>query len=151
MGTTLRGPNVTGEEAMAAVASIAPTLEIIEQRPPPGKGSGLLSGVDNGQQRAFVVGAETAYDPSIHDLSKASVDLYVDGEFQEKAYGVEIMESSPIASIIWLAAKLSAFDLELKAGSAVMTGSFTKQYRFEGPVDVEARFEPFGTVTAKFT
>ena len=151
MGASLSGPDVTEEEAKAAVATVAPALEIIEQRPPPGKGSGFLSGADNGQQRAFVVDAATPYDPAIHDLAESCVDLYVNGEFQEKAYGVEILESSPIASIRWLAGKLAEFGLELKAGSAVMTGSFTKQYRFEGPVEIEARFEPFGTVTATFT
>ena len=151
MGATLSGPDATEDESKAAVATVAPALEIIEQRPPPGKGSGFLSGADNGQQRAFVLGAETRYDSAIHDLAKASVDLYVDDEFQEKAYGVEILESSPIASIVWLTGRLARFGLELKAGSAVTTGPFTKQYRFEGPVEIEARFEPFGTVTATFT
>ena len=151
MGKTLRGPDVSEEEAIAAVATIAPALEIIEHRPPEGQGTSALTAADNGQQRAFVVGDETAFDPAIHDLSKASMDLYVDGEFQETAYGVEIMESSPIASIVWLAGRLADFGLALEAGSAVMTGSFTKQYRFDGPVEIEARFEPFGTASATFT
>jgi len=151
MATTLTGPNVTEEEAKEAVATIAPALEIIEHRPPEGQGTPALSAADNGQQRAFVVGEKTAYDPATHDLSKVSCDLYVNGEFQERNYGIEIMESSPIASITWLANKLSEFDLSLEAGMAVMTGSFTKQYRFDNAVEIEARFEPFGTVTAKFT
>lgn len=151
MGKTLKGKGVTEDEAAAAVATIAPAFEIIEHRPPPGKGSSELSAADNGQQRAFIVGEETQYDPSIHDLARASVDLYVDGEFQETAYGVEVMESSPIASIVWLTEQLTRFDLALEAGSAVMTGSFTKQYRFDGPIEIEARFNPFGTVSAKFT
>jgi len=151
MGKTLTGPNVTEEDARAAVATIAPAFEIIEHRPPPGNGSPALSAADNGQQRAFVVGDETAYDPAIHDLSKTSCELYVDGEFREKAYGSEVMESSPIASIVWLVEKLSEFNLALEAGMAVMTGSFTKQYRFDSPIEIEARFKPFGTVTATFT
>ena len=40
-----------------------------------------LTVADNCQQRAFVVGAETTYDPAIHDLSKTSCELYIDGEF----------------------------------------------------------------------
>jgi len=151
MGATLKGPGVTEDQVKAAVATIAPALEIIEQRPPPGKGSGFLSGADNGQQRSFIVGTETAYDASIHDLGKASVEVFVDGKFEEKAFGIEVMESSPLSSIVWLTEGLSRFGHELTAGSVVMTGSFTKQYRFEGPVEVEARFEPFGTVTASFT
>lgn len=151
MGATLQGPGVTEDQVKAAVATVAPALEIIEQRPPPGKGSGFLSGADNGQQRSFIVGQETAYDASIHDLGKTSVDIYVDGAFKEKAYGVEVMESSPLSSIVWLTEGLARFGHVLTAGSVVMTGSFTKQYRFDGPVEVEARFEPFGTVSASFT
>ncbi|MCY4551199.1 MAG: fumarylacetoacetate hydrolase family protein [Defluviicoccus sp.] len=151
MGRTLNGPRITEAEAEAAVATIAPALEIIEHRPPPGQGTPALSTADNGQQRAFVVGDETPYDPALHDLSRTSVDLYVDGAFQERALGVEVMESSPIASIVWLANQLASFNLALEAGSVVMTGSFTKQYRFDSPVDIEARFDPFGTVTAQFT
>ncbi|MAF48553.1 MAG: hypothetical protein QGH73_02150 [Rhodospirillales bacterium] len=150
MGATLEGPDISETEAAAAVATIAPALEIIEQRLPEGQGTPPLSAADNGQQRAFVVGDETPFDAAIHDLSKASVEVYADGAFQETAYGVEVMESSPIASIQWLAGQLSHFGLALEAGSAVMTGSFTKQYRFDGPVEIEARFKPFGTVTAKF-
>ncbi len=151
MGKTLKGPNVTEEGARAAVATIAPAFEIIEHRLPPGDGTPALTAADNGQQRAFVVGAETTYDPAIHDLSKTSCELYIDGEFQEKAYGIEVMESSLIASIVWLAEKLSEFDLALEAGMVVMTGSFTKQYRFENSLEIEARFDPFGSVTAKLT
>jgi|TARA_B100000959_G_scaffold270082_1_gene316524 2-oxo-hept-3-ene-1,7-dioate hydratase/2-keto-4-pentenoate hydratase len=46
---------------------------------------------------------------------------------------------------------LSEFDLALEAGMVVMTGSFTKQYRFENSIEIEARFDPFGSVTAKLT
>ncbi len=151
MGATLKGPDVSEGEAKAAIATVAPALEIIEQRAPEGQGSPPLSAADNGQQRAFVVGEETPFVPARHDLGKAWVDLYVDGEFKEKAYGVEVMESSPVASIQWLAGELSRFDLALEEGSAVMTGSLTKQYRFDAPLRIEARFEPFGTVSTNFT
>ena len=151
MGKSIKGPNVSEEEARAAVATVAPAFEIIEHRPPPGDGTRPLSAADNGQQKALVVGEETSYDPDIHDLAKVSCDLYVDGEFQEQAFGVEVMESSPIVSLTWLAGKLSEFDLALEAGMSVMTGSFTKQYRFDGPVEIEARFSTFADVKARFT
>jgi len=151
MGATLRGPVVSDEEAAAAVAAVAPALEIIEHRPPPGQATPGLSGADNGQQRAFVVGEETPFDPAIHNLAEAALDLYVDGKFAEHALGTEVMDSSPIASITWLVEALHKYDRVLEAGSVVMTGSFTRQYRFDRPTEVEARFTPFGTVTARFT
>jgi hypothetical protein len=53
LGATLNGPGVSEDDVKAAVATVAPALEIIEQRPPVGKGSGFLSGADNGQQRSL--------------------------------------------------------------------------------------------------
>ena len=61
------------------------------------------------------------------------------------------MELSPIASIAWLTGCLTRFGRKIKAGNAVMTGSFTTQHQFEGPIEVEIHFEPFGTVTVCFT
>lgn len=151
MGETLKGPDVTLAQAQAAIATVSPALEIIEHRPPPGQGTRPLSAADNGQQRAFVVGEETRFDPKIHDLAKVGVDLYVDGEFKERAYGNEILESSPAASVVWLTRQLAEFDLALEAGSVIMSGSFTKQYRFDKAVGIDARFDTFGSVTAKFT
>ena len=39
MGETLRGPDITEEQAAQAVATVAPALEIIEHRSPEGKGT----------------------------------------------------------------------------------------------------------------
>jgi len=151
LGETLRGPDISIDQATAAIASVAPALEIIESRSPEGVDAFPLSTADNGQQRAFVVGPETAFDPRVHDLSKTSVAVFINGEHQETAYGSTVIDSSPVVSIQWLANKLAEFDLALEAGSQVMTGSFTKQYRFDEALEIESRFDPFGSVTARFT
>lgn len=150
MGETLRGPGVTEAAARRAIASVAPAMEIIETRGPNTLDGLFAMTADNGQQRAFVVGEETPYDPARHDLGKASVEVFIDGETQETAYGKAVMESGPVASIVWLANKLAEFDRELAAGSAVMTGSFTRQYAIDRPMTIEARFTPFGSATARF-
>ncbi len=82
-------------------------------------------------------------------LSEASVDVYLNGVWQEKASGAEVM-GDPVASVTWLANKLAEFDLALEAGMRVMSGSFTKQYRIKRGDHIESRFTPFGTVTANF-
>lgn len=151
MGARLAGPNLSEEEARAAVATVAPAMEIIETRGPNSLDGLYSMSADNGQQRAFVVGPETPYDPAAHDLGKTSVEVFIDGELQEKAYGSAVMESSPIASIVWLAEKLAAYDLALEPGQVVMTGSFTRQYRIDRPMRIEARYDPFGSAIATFT
>lgn len=151
LGETLRGPGITEGDVRQAVATVAPAMEIIEARGP-NSIDGLYSmTADNGQQRAFVVGAETPFDPAVHDLGKATVEVFVDGDSQETAPGSAVMESSPLASIVWLANKLAEFDRAIEAGSAIMTGSFTRQYAIDRPMRAEARFDPFGSAVATFT
>lgn len=151
LGETLRGPGVTEADARRAVATVAPAMELIETRGP-NTLDGLNAGLaDNGQQRAFVVGAETRYDPAIHDLAGATVQVFIDGVRVDEAPGSAVMDSGPLASVAWLANKLAEFDRAVEAGQVVMTGSFTRQFAVDRPMTIEARFAPFGSAIATFT
>lgn len=150
MGGSLRGPGITEDSARQAVATVAPAMEIVETRGPATLDLFNVMIADNAQQRAFVVGEEVRYDPTIHDLGAATVDVVVDGQTIDSGKGDAVMESSAIASIVWLANKLAEHDRVLEAGSVVMTGSFTRQFPVDRPMKVEARFEPFGNVVVTF-
>lgn len=150
MGEDLEGPGVTEEAARQAIASVAPALEIIEGRTP-----NTLDGVncliaDNGQNRGYVVGEPTPFHPASTDLGASSVEVFIDGASVDMAPGSAVMESSPVASIVWLANKLSEFGIVLRAGEEVMTGSFTRQFAIDRPMQFESRFDPFGPVAATF-
>lgn len=144
VGTTLRGPGVTLEQAQAAIAAVAPALEIIERR---GEFSGQLplALADNAQQKAFVTGPETRRPPAGFRLAGASVEVVVNGQSMERASGSAVL-GDPAASIAWLANKLAEFDRALEAGQRVMSGSFTRQYSLTAGDRVESRFDPFGSV-----
>lgn len=150
LGERLAGPGVTIERASRAVAAVAPAMEIIETRGPNSLDGVMPMLADNGQQFAFVTGPEVAFDPAIHDLGATSVDILIDGAVQERAYGSAVMESSPLASVAWLANKLAELERALEPGEVVMTGSFTRQYKLDRPMRVEARFTPFGSAVATF-
>lgn len=150
MAETLRGPGISLEAARGAIAAVAPAMEIIETRGPLALEGFNTMLADNGQQRAFVVGDETKFDPARHDLAKASVEVFIDGEKRDKAFGSAVMETSPIASIQWLANQLAKFGRSLEAGQVVMTGSFTRQFAIDRPLTAEARFDPFGSAIATF-
>ncbi len=150
IGERLAGPGMTPERAARAIRGVAPAMEIIETRGNPTRAGCLPMIADNGQQYAFVTGTEVPFDPARHDLGKTQLDLSIDGVHQERAFGTAVMESSPLASIAWLANKLAEFGRALEPGQAVMTGSFTKQYKLDRPMRVEARYTPFGSVTATF-
>lgn len=150
IGRTLRGPGVTVEEAAAAVTHVAPALEIVENRGPFAKDIPLAL-ADNAQQKAFVTGAETALGTGgARALATAAVDVHVNGALIEKAPATAVMGGGPLLSVVWLANKLAAFGRQIDAGQRIMAGSFTKQYRPAQGDIVEARFSPYGSVTARF-
>jgi 2-keto-4-pentenoate hydratase len=125
-------------------------MEIVETRGPASLEGMMPMIADNGQQFAFVTGPEVAFDPAAHDLGKAAVEVYIDGAFQERAFGSAVMESGPIASVVWLADKLAEFGRAIEPGQAIMTGSFTRQFKIDRPLRAEARFAPFGSAIAHF-
>ena len=150
LGERLRGPGIAEDSARRAVATVAPAMEIVETRGPTTLDLFNVMIADNVQQRAFVVGEDVRYDPAVHDLGAAMVDVMVDGRTVDSGTGGAVMESSAIASVVWLANKLAEHDRALEAGSVIMTGSFTRQHPIDRPMKVEARFEPFGNVVATF-
>ena len=103
---------------------------------------------DNAQQKAFVSGASTRFDPSFA-LERATVEVRFGTELRDRADGAEVM-GGPLNSVAWLADKLAEFGLALEAGTKVMSGSFTKQYRVARGDTVVAAFAPFGAVRASF-
>ncbi len=149
IGRTLAGPGVTLDMARAAVSAVAPALEVVERR---GDAAAdvPLSIADNCQQRAFVVGPAAGPSPATADPGAATVEIYVDGRFSERASGREVM-GTPLASVAWLADRLARYGRRLEAGMRVMSGSFTRQYPIErAGTEIEARFAPYGSVRARF-
>ena len=144
---TLEGPGVTVAMVREAVTAVAPALEIVERR---GDAAAdvPLSLADNCQQRAFVVGAASPLAAGA-DLAATTVEVYVNGEFRERAAGSEVM-GTPLASVAWLANRLAGFGYRVEAGMRVMSGSFTRQYVPRVGDAIEARFQPYGRVVARF-
>lgn len=148
VGMPLEGPGVTLEQARSVISAAAPALEIVERRGDPAADLNLML-VDNAQQRAFVTGKPTSPLPVELDLSQATVDVFINGKHTDHASAAEVM-GNPAASVAWLANKLAQFGRRLEAGMQVMSGSFTRQYPVNRGDRIEARFVPFGPVTADF-
>lgn len=143
IGTTLRGPGVTFEQARAAIAQVAPAFEIAEQRHAPPMDMAMVL-ADRCQNKGFVTGGVVPLCDL--DLATVTVDIVVNGLHQERASGGEVLGVGPIASVVWLANKLAGYGRALEAGSRVMSGSFTRQYDPSPGDRIEARFASVGTV-----
>ena len=149
MGQRLRGPGVTREQALAAVAGAAPALELVDMRL--NIGVDLPLGVADGvAQWGFVTGPEVTPYPAALDLGAMTAETKRNGEVVASVQGKEAIDDQ-IQTIAWLANHLAQFDLALEVGQCVMTGSMTKPTPIEKGDTWETTFSSFGTVSATFS
>ena len=149
MGQRLRGPGVTREQALAAVAGAAPALELVDMRL--NIGADLPLGVADGvAQWGFVTGPEVTPYPAALDLGAMTAETKRNGEVVASVQCKEAIDDQ-IQTIAWLANHLAQFDLALEVGQCVMTGSMTKPTPIEKGDTWETTFSSFGTVSATFS
>jgi 2-keto-4-pentenoate hydratase len=136
----LSGP-VDAAHARRTIENCFPALEIIETRV--ATTDMALAMADNAQQRAFILGEPVA----LADLNLAGVEARVAINGTEVARGTgDAVLGDPLNSVIWLAGKLAARGLALKAGDMIMTGSFVRQFPLAAGDRVRAEFSGVGTV-----
>ena len=139
----LAGPGVTAADVRAAIATIAPALEIVERR-------GALSSdpplgiADNLGQKAYVVGAPVPY--AGQALAETTCVVRVNGEAVLEGRGDAVLDD-PANSVAWLANKLADFGRRIEAGQPIMSGSLTMPTPLLAGDRVETVFEPFGPVS----
>lgn len=145
LGRSLAGPGVTTEQARAALAAIAPALELVEMRGS-FNDSAPLCIADNVGQKGYVTGAWLEPLPVGLSLPDVHAEVRKNGELLDQADGRAVL-GDPAAPVAWLANRLADFGRTLDAGSIVITGSFTRYYPLAPGDTAEASFEPVGTVT----
>jgi len=137
-------PGADRAAVAAAVASLAPALEIIETR---GDFTRQLAVAlaDNAQQKAFVVGTPVRAG-DVSDLAAVTARVRINGSEVASGTGAAVL-GHPYHSVAWLAGKLAEFGEGLRAGDVIMSGSFTRQFPLAAGDQVETVFEGLGTVT----
>jgi len=143
----LSGPEISFDDAAAAVDAVAPAIELIEKR---GvfKDDLPLAMAGNAQQRAFITGGFIPFTPDMN-LAEIAVSVRINGAERETALGAEVL-GNPLHSVIWLAAKLAQFGRHIRAGDLIMSGSFTKQYDLAKNDNIAATFTNIGTAAIDF-
>ena len=145
MGNDLAGV-VSRDQARDAVASVHPSLEIIETRGDLTHQLALAL-ADNAQQKTVILGQPVAL-PA--DLETVSVRVIINGETAATGTGDAVL-GNPLNSLVWLAAKLAEFGRGLKAGDIVMSGSFTRQFPINPGDTIRAEFSGVGAVETRMT
>ncbi len=145
---TLKGPGVTIADVYNATGYVVPAIEIVDSRIKDWKIKLEDTVADNGSSAKFVLGSKMTPIEDI-DMRLIGMTLEKNGELVASGTGAEVW-GNPAAAVAWLANKLAEFDLELKAGSIVMSGSFTAMAVVEAKDVITVSFSGMGNISLKF-
>ncbi|SHI55202.1 2-keto-4-pentenoate hydratase [Dethiosulfatibacter aminovorans DSM 17477] len=145
---SLKGPGVTIADVYNATNYVVPAIEIVDSRIKDWKIKLEDTISDNGSSAKFVLGSKMTPIEEI-DMRLVGMNLEKNGELVASGTGAEVW-GNPAAAVAWLANKLSEFDIELKAGSIIMSGSFTAMSVAEKGDIFNVSFAGMGSITLKF-
>lgn len=137
----LRG-RVSREAARAAVAGVAPALEVVDSRYRDFRFSLADVIADNSSSAAFVVGA---WQSLPEDLTPLGIRLCFDGQPLESGTAAAIM-GDPLLSLTAAARLAGDAGVTLEAGWLVMAGGATAARPLQAGVRVSAEVESLGSV-----
>lgn len=145
---TLRGPDCTREQVLAATDFVVPAIEIIDSRFAGFKFDLPSVIADNGSSARFVAGGRARY-PNEIDLRTLGVVMEKNGEAAAMAASAAVL-GHPADAIAMLVNILAEQDEELPAGSFVMSGGITEAIPVKAGDHLIARFQELGSVSIRF-
>jgi len=148
LGQDLIGPGVTVAEVLAATEAVIPALEIVDCRIRDWKIKIQDTIADNASSARVVLGDKLT---PVHDLDLRLVGMVLmkNGQVVATGAGAAVL-GHPAASVAWLANKLLEFDIPLKAGEIILSGSLTAAPPVAAGDYFRADFDRLGSVSAYF-
>jgi 2-keto-4-pentenoate hydratase len=140
------GETVDAVAAAAAVATIHPAVELVDDRY---HGDYLGAGAaaivaDNAFQAGFVLGPAVENWRSI-DLGAVRGTTRADGTIRLEGRGADVF-GHPMNSLAWIATRLGALGLRLEPGEIVLTGSLPVTYWASAGELIETEIERLGSI-----
>lgn len=149
MERDLVGPGVTTAKALAAIAGVLPSIEVVDSRVADWKIKLVDTVADNASSGLFVLGGRLTPVAGL-DLPLIGVAVSRNGEVIDTGAGAAAL-GNPARCVAWLANKLATFGAGLRAGDIVLPGAVHKMVDV-APGDVfRADFAGLGSVTARFS
>ena len=131
---------VTKEEALAAVESVAPAIEVIDSRYQNFKFSLADVIADNCSSTGFVIGS---WLPADTDIAALDMQLKVNDETQTQGLSSEILDH-PLNSLVEAARCVAQYGETLQPGQIVLAGAATAAIALERGQDISAEVESMG-------
>ena len=145
----LQGPGVTLTEVIRCSEGVIPSLEIIDSRIVDWKIKLPDTVADNASSARIVLGGTIT---PLHSLDLRTVGMVLEknGEVVATATGAAVL-GHPAQAVAWLANKLAAYDITLRKGEVILSGSLTAAMPVGAGDFVRADFGPLGDVKTKFS
>jgi len=144
----LEGPGVTVADVIRATEGVMASIEVIDSRIKDWKIKIQDTVADNASSACVVLGGRM-FSARRLDLRYLGMVLEKNGEIVATGAGAAVL-GNPCQSVAWLANKLSEFNISLKAGEIVMSGSLTAAVKVNPGDVIRVTFDRLGSVTAKF-
>lgn len=144
----LQGPGVTIADVLRATAGIMPAIEIIDSRVKDWKIK-IQDTIADGASIGRVVLSGKLTSVEAIDMRFMGLVLEKNGEVIGTAAGAAVL-GHPANAVAWLANKLAKYDISLKKGEVIMSGSFTAACPVTSGDNVTCYFDHLGKVSARF-
>ncbi len=144
----LKGPGVTPTDVMRCSAGVIPALEIIDSRIADWKIKLPDTVADNASSARIVLGGKITPVMGV-DLRTVGMVLEKNGEMIASAAGAAVL-GNPAQAVAWLANKLAGYEIILRKGEVILSGSLTAAVPVAAGDFIRADFGILGDVKIKF-
>lgn len=147
----LKGPGVTLTDVIRCSAGVIPSLEIIDSRIADWKIKLKLPDTvaDNASSARIVLGGTVTPVLGL-DLRTVGMVLEKNGEVVASAAGAAVL-GNPAQAVAWLANKLAVYEIPLRKGEVILSGSLTAAVPVATGDFIRADFGHLGDVKIKFS
>ena len=147
LGSSLHGPNVTRDEAAAALSGAVAAIEIVDSRIENWNIKLVDTIADLASSAMFISNIDVV--PLDFDVRLCGMVIAKNGETQATGAGAAAL-GDPIYAVSWLANTLAGYGVSLEAGHVIMTGALHAAFDVTAGDAVTAAFDRLGTVSVSF-
>ena len=149
MGADLTGPDVTTDDALAAIAGALPAIEVVDSRVVDWRVRLADTVADNASSARVVLGRRLTPLDEL-DLRLLGVLFSRNGTPIDSGAGAAVL-GHPARCVAWLANTLAGYGAGLRRGELVLPGAMHRMTPVRPGDTYRADFAHLGTVTARFS
>jgi len=154
LGKDLTGPGISLFDVLEATDWVIPALEIIDARieqidQKTQITRKVFDTISDNAANAGVIMGGRAIKPTEFDLRRVPAILYRNGVIEESGVSAAVL-NHPAKGVAWLANKLSAYGVGLKAGQIILGGSFTRPVAARPGDTFHVDYDQLGSISCRF-